>query len=159
MIIWRVGRLIEQMSNRSLSSREVLPYALASAILASLVFVAADWLRPWDRDEFEATIDSATTLLAGVISAFGVWACYRANGTTHGVELVDRLLTIGFVVFVRFVVVCSIASVVWIYVAVSFKFDFRPTFEDLDLLFVFVVALFWYRLQRHVRSVAHARAI
>ena len=159
MIIWRIGSLVERLGNRPLSSREILPYALASAVLASLAFVVADWLRPWDRDDFEAAVDSATTLLAGVISAFGVWACYRANGTTNGVELANRLLAIGFVLFVRFVIIWAVAFVVWAYVAVGFNLSFRPALEDLDLLFVFVVALFWYRLQRHIGSVASARAI
>ena len=147
------------MGSRSLSAREALPYAVASAICATLAFVVADWWRPWDRDEFEAAADSATTLLAGAVSAFGVWACYRANGAANGIEISDRLLVVGLVLFIRFVVISSVAFLLWAYVAVGFNLSFRPTFEDLDLLFVFVVALFWYRLQAHIRVVARARAI
>ena len=159
MIIWRIGRLVEQIGKRPLSSRELLPYAIASTILAALAIVTADWLRPWDRDDFEAAVDSATTLLAGVVSAFGVWVCYRANGDASGAEFADRLLAIGLVLFVRFIVIFAVAFVAWAYVSVTFKFGFRPSFEDLDLIFVLLVALFWFRLYKHIRSVAHARAI
>ena len=159
MIIWRIGKLVEQIGNRPLSSRELLPYAIASAILAAIAFITADWLRPWDRDDFEAAVDSATTLLAGVTSALGIWACYRANGGERGTEFADRLLVIGFVLFVRFVVVSAVAFVLWAYAAISFNLGFRPSFEGLDLLFVIVVALFWFQLHRQIKSVARARAI
>lgn len=159
MIIWRIGRLVERIGNRPLSSRELLPYVIASALLAALAFVATDWSRPWDRDDFEAAFDSATTLLAGAISAFGIVACYRANGGASGIEFLDRLLAIGFVLFVRFVIVSAVTFVAWIYSTAIFHIQFRPSFEDLDLIFVAVVALFWFRLRGHIRSVAHAREI
>lgn len=159
MIIWRIRRLVELAGSRALSSRELLPYALTSAIVAFLAFIVAEWLRPWDRDGFETAVDSVTTLLAGVTSAIGVWTCYRANGSANGVELADRLLAIGFVLFVRFVVISAVAFSIWTYVTVGFNLNFRPSFEDFDLLFILVVALFWYRLQRHIGSVARARAI
>ena len=159
MIIWRIGRLVERIGNRPLSSRELLPYLIASALLAALAFIAADWLRPWDRDDFEAAFDSTTALLAGVISAFGIIACYRANGGPIGIEFLDRLLAIGFVLFVRFVIVTAVTFVVWIYMTAIFHIQFRPSFEDLDLIFVAVVALFWFRLREHVSSVARARKI
>jgi hypothetical protein len=157
MIIWRIGRLVEQIGRQPLSSRELLPYAIASAILAALAFVVADWLRPWDRDDFEAVVDSVTTLLAGVISGLGIWACYRANGGKSGAELADRLLAIGFVLFVRFIVISALAFVIWAYAAVSLNWGFRPAFEELDLLFVGVVILFWFRLHGHIESVARVR--
>ena len=159
MIVWRIGKLVEQIRNRPLSSRELLPYAISTATVIALAFVVTDWLRPWDRDDFEAAVDSATTLLAGMISAVGIWACYRANGREAGVDLVDRLVAIGFVLLVRFAVCCSAVFLVLAYAAVSFSFGFRPSFEDFDLLFIFVVTLFWFRLHRHVKSVAHAGAI
>jgi hypothetical protein len=159
MIIWRIGRLVEQIRNRPLSSRELLPYTISTAMMIALAFVATDWLRPWDRDDFEAAVDSATTLLAGSISAVGVWACYRANGKEAGVDLLDRLLSIGFVLLVRFVICCLAVFVVWAYAAASFSLSFRPSFEDFDVLFVFVVILFWFRLHSYVKSVARARTI
>jgi hypothetical protein len=157
MIIWRIGRLVEHIGNRPLSSRELLPYAIATALLIALAFVAADWSRPWDRDDFEAAFDSVTTLLAGVVSAFGIIACYRANGSASGIEFPDRLLAIGFVLFVRFVIVSAVTFVVWIYMTAIFHIQFRPAFEDLDLLFVVVAVLFWFRLRKHITSVARAR--
>jgi hypothetical protein len=159
MIIWRIGRLVEKLGKHPMSSRELLPYAIVSVIFTALAIVAADWLRPWDRDDFEAAVDSATTLLAGVVSAFGVWSCYRANGGASGSGFADRLLAIGLVLSVRFVVIFAVTFVAWVYVAETFNFEFRPSFEGLDLLFVLVVALFWFRLHRHIRAVAHARTI
>lgn len=37
-----------------------------------------------------------------------------------------------FVLFVRFIVLCSVAFVGWIYAALGFKLNCRPSFEDLD---------------------------
>ncbi|HKS57617.1 MAG TPA: hypothetical protein VJS12_20130 [Steroidobacteraceae bacterium] len=120
----------------------------------TLTFVFTDWSRPWDRDEFETAIDSLTTLANGLISAIGIYWSYRANGGADGVQFAERIVAIGFVVFVRFVVFSVLAAILWIYAAVYFKFSFRPSLQDLDFVSLALVTLFWVRVRSHVASVA-----
>jgi hypothetical protein len=55
---------------------------------------------------------------------------------------------------VRFAVISALAFVLWAYAAVSLDRGFRPAFEDLDLVFLAVVSLFWFRLPAHAISCA-----
>jgi hypothetical protein len=153
MITWRIRILSDRLRQGPLTARQALPYLIAAMASVTLIFVFADWSRFWDRDEFETGVDSLTTLVNGLISAVGLYACYRANGGIDGVHLVERVCAMGFVLFVRFMVFGLLASTVWVYATVSLEL-FRPSLEELDVLSLLVVALFWMRLRSHVASIA-----
>lgn len=104
-------------------------------------------------DEFETGVDSLTTLANGLISSVGLYACYRANGGVDGLQLVERVCAIGFVLFLRFIVFGLLVFIVWAYATVSLNLD-RPSLEELDVLSLLVIALFWMRLRSHVASIA-----
>lgn len=158
MNFWRIRTLTDRLRQGQLTARQVLPYLFSAMMSVTLIFVFTDWSRPWDRDEFEAGVDSLTTLTNGIISVIGLYACYRANGGTEGVQLAERVCAIGVVLFLRFVVFGVLAFGVWAYATVSLNL-FRPSLEDFDFFSLLVVALFWIRLRIHVASVAQPRAI
>jgi hypothetical protein len=158
MTIWRMRTLLDRLRQGQLSARQLLPYLITATVAATLIFVFTDWSRPWDRDEFATGVDSLTTLMNGLTSVIGLYACYRANGGVDGVQLAERICAIGVVLFLRFVVIGVLAFAIWAYVTVSLNL-FRPSLEDFDLLSLLVVALFWVRLRSHVFSVAQPRAI
>jgi hypothetical protein len=158
MTIWRIQTLLDRLRQGQLTARQMLPYLIAATLSATLIFVLTDWSRPWDRDEFETGVDSLTTLMNGLTSAIGLYACYRANGGVDGVQLAERICAIGVVLFLRFVVIGVLAFAIWAYATVSLNL-FRLSLEDFDLLSLLVVALFWVRLRSHVVSVAQPRAI
>jgi hypothetical protein len=153
MIIWRIRTLSDRLRQGRFTARQALPYLIAAIVAVTLTFVFTDWSRPWDRDEFETGVDSLTTLMNGLISAIGLYACYRANGGVDGVQLAERICVIGVVLFLRFVVAGVLALAIWAYATVSLNF-FRPPLEGFDLLSLLVVALFWVRLRSHVAFVA-----
>lgn len=150
MIIWRIHALTDQLRSGRFSAQQVLPYLVSAVLLASLMLVFADWSRPWDRDDFETSIDSLTTLINGVISAFGLHACYRANGGVAGAQLAERICALGVVLFFRFLVWGVLALIFWAYVAGLW-------FESVDLISVLFVVLFWVQLRHYIRVVAVAR--
>lgn len=158
MIIWRIRALVDRLRQGPLSARQVLPYLIAAMVSATMISVFTDWSRPWDTDEFETGVDSLTTLVNGLISAIGLYACYRANGGVDGIQLAERICAIGFVLFLRFVVFAVLAFVLWAYATVSLNL-FRRSLEDFDLLSLLVVALFWVRLRSHVASAAQPKPI
>lgn len=159
MIIWRIRTLVDQLRHSRLTARQLLPYLISAAAACTLTFVFADWSRPWDRDEYETAVDSLTTLLNGLISASGIYSCYRANGGADGVQFPERLSALGFVVFVRFLVFGVLAFITWAYVSVSFNLPVRPAYEDFDFLSLLIVALFWVRVRGHVAAVSQPGAI
>lgn len=151
--MWRIRTLSNRLRQGPLTARQALPYLIAAMASVTLIFVFADWSRPWDRDEFETAVDSLTTLANGLISAVGLYACYRANGGVDGLQFVERVCAIGFVLFLQFIVFGLLAFIVWAYATVSLNL-FRPSLEELDVLSLLVVALFWMRLRSHVASIA-----
>jgi hypothetical protein len=153
MILWRIRELSDRLRQSPLTARQALSYRIAAMASVTLIFVFADWSRPWDRDEFETGVDSLTTLANGLISAIGLYTCYRVNGGANGVHLVERVCAIGFVLFLRFVVFGLLAFAVAAYATVSLHL-FRLSLEELDVLSVLVVALFWIRLRSHIRLCA-----
>jgi hypothetical protein len=153
MIVWQIRRLSDRLRQGPLTARQALPYLIAAMASVTLIFVFADWSRPWDRDEFETGVDSLTTLVNGLISVVGLYACYRANGGVDGLQLVERVCAIGFVLFLRFIVPGLLAFIAWTYATVSLHV-LRLSLEELDVLSLLVVALFWIRLRSHVASVA-----
>ena len=158
MIIWRIRTLSELLRRSHFKARHILPYLIVAMALVTLVFVFTDWSRPWDRDEFEAGIDSLTTVANGLLSCIGLYLCYRANGADDGANLAERLCTLGVVLFVRFLVIGALAFIAWAYVTVAFNL-YQPSLEEFDLLSLLVVALFWLRLRSHVATVARPGAI
>ncbi len=118
----------------------------------------ADWSRPWDRDEFETAVDSLTTLANGLISAIGIYSCYRANGGVDGVQFSERISAIGFVVFVRFLGFGVLAFIIWAFATVYWNLP-RPSYESFDLLSLLIVALFWARVRSYVAATAQPRTI
>jgi hypothetical protein len=154
MIIWNIHALTDQLRGR-FSARQIRPYLMAAVLLASLMFVFADWSRPWDRDSFEAGVDSLTTLLNGAISAGGVYWCYKANGGSSGMQLAERLCALGVVLFVRFAVWSVLALIAGI---TLFGSSFQPTLESFDLFSVLLIPLFWIRLSYYVAAVRTPRA-
>jgi hypothetical protein len=154
MIIWRIRTLVDRLGHSHLTARQLMPYLIAAAAACTLAFVFADWVRPWDRDDFETAVDSLTTLANGLISAIGIYACYRANGGADGVQFAERISAIGFVVLVRFFVFGALALIIWAFATVYFNFPIRPSFEDFDLLSLLIVALFWVRVRSYVAATA-----
>ena len=154
MTLWRIRTLVDRLRSSPLTAREVMSYLIAVIAACTLVLVFTNWSRPWDRDEFEAAVDSLTTLAGGLISGAGLYCCYRANRGADGLQFADRVCAIGFVLFVRFVVFSTLAFILWAYLTVAVNSPFRPSYEDLDLLFLLIVTLFWFRLRSHIASVA-----
>ena len=153
MVVWRIRVLSSQLKEAQFAAGQILPYLVAALVFVTLIFVFTDWSRPWDRDEFETAVDSLTTLMNGVISVVGLYACYRANGAASGVQLVERVCAIGVVLFVRFLVFTALAFTIWAYAMVYLNL-WRPSWEELDLLSLLLVALYWVRLRSHVAYVA-----
>ena len=153
MIIWRIRRLVDRLRDNRLTARQLMQYLIAAAGAFALTSVAAEWSRPWDRDEFETAVDSLTTLVNGLISAIGIYSCYRANGGVEGVQFAERISAIGFVVFVRFLAFGALAFLIWAYATVSFNLP-RLSYESFDLLSLLIVPLFWARVRTHVASTA-----
>lgn len=154
MIIWRIHKLADQLRSGEFSARQVRPYLMAAVLWASAAFVFADWSRPWGRDDFETAVDSITTLINGVISAIGVYSCYRANGGASGSQLAERLTALGTALLVRFLVLVTLVLFVWIYISARLNAVSQFSFENFDLFSVLMVALYWVRLRHYVGTVA-----
>jgi len=153
MIIWRIDRLRAQLRDRALTSREVLPYAAVAIAMVVFLYVLEDWDRPWDRDVFEAGVDSGTTVVNGLVCVFGLWACHRANGASTGADFLGRVVALGAVLLVRFAAFAFVLFALWVVLATWLRI-LLASYEDFDFVSVVVTVLFWWRLRLNVSMVA-----
>ncbi len=143
MYFWRIEDLKKDLVARPLTDREVLPYLLIFVGITALVpiFPVAS-MNTWD---YSASIWTFFLAIAGTLYA------YQCNGAAAGNHFVQRYLSIGWVVAVRWGVVVMTGFVALLFLVDTSSDQTSP-----------IVALFWMiaevvlyeRMGHHIRFVA-----
>jgi len=134
--------------------REALSYLVAALAAVTSIFILNDLSSLWDRDTFEAAVDTLVVLLKGLISAVGLYSCYTANGGVDGAQLAERVCAIAVVLFVRFAVYFGLAFLAWAHLTFNLDAPLGFLYEGWGILSLVMVALFWIRLRTHIATVA-----
>lgn len=100
MYIWNVNALIKDIKDEKLSQKEQFKYALSYSLL---IMIMCDPLLY--AGEKYSYVDAVQSLLLLIVSAFGIYACYRANSRADDKDFVLRFFTIGLPVSLRFIAV------------------------------------------------------
>lgn len=171
MYFWKVERLKSELRSARLSELESLKYVLATSVSLSLLIELATW----------ESIEKSATYTVGVaaslvISLFGTYAAYAANGGASGVDFLGRFLALGWVVGIRvmtamfgvmvamFGVIIAVATARGVADPASLDAD-GPLFPGEEVLYVLFVGVIYWRVAAHMRSLraepqsaaAHAR--
>ena len=95
MYIWKIDELNQQLISSNLTEPDVFKYLMAWTVLNSLAMIR--YLVPNQYDTYNG-------VMSVVISIIGLAFIYICNGGKNGSHLLERYLSIGWVVFVRFLV-------------------------------------------------------
>jgi hypothetical protein len=146
MYFWRIEKLKAEMAARPLSDREVLPYLVVFVgLVAALTFIPQPVTNIWDG--FGAVWSSA-------LAIFGTIYLYRQNGGAGGQHFLQRYFVIGWVVFIRWLVIVFLAGVAIFGLLAALGNELEET-TWYEFVFVAIVgAILYWRTGYHIRDLA-----
>lgn len=156
MYLWKINDLKSTLSSTGLSQKSSFLYLLlwGLAISGGMEFMA---YAPYENVNIWNNVITVGYLVLVVI---GTYAFYVANGGQDGKALIDRYMSIGFVVTIRLIPLMILLMVglgVYIGIKQGVDDDFMTTIGPADAVVTLSwVAIVWYRMAIHVRDVANA---
>lgn len=143
MYFWRIEELKKDLIARPLADRDVLPYLL--------LFVGITGLIPVFPPESMNAWDYATALWTFLLTITGTLYLYRCNGGKAGSHFVQRYLSIGWVVAVRWALVVTALFVVLLLLVDASDEGSSPA---VALFFMVAEVVLYQRIGHHIHSVA-----
>ena len=95
MYIWKIEDLKKDLKQGPLSEKESFKYLLAFLFFVSLGAIPMEGSNKWDL---------YSALAFGAITILGTWYLYICNGGEQGKNFVERYLSLGLVVAIRWTV-------------------------------------------------------
>ena len=106
MYNWNVTALKAELKRGSLSESDAFRYVLASSILMTLELALVASVPPSN------VCDYVSIPVAGLITIAGTVYCHRKNGGAGGVNFLSRYVSLGWVSFVRWLVLGFVPLIV-----------------------------------------------
>lgn len=154
MYLWKIDKLKEELRQGSLSEKESFKYLLAWEILYSLVLIPfpVEW----------SVLDVYDGLLELVLAILGIAYVYKVNGGSAGKYFLQRYLSIGWVVFVRFSVFVTIPVIIAygvVYGVATNGADMPEQTTWLDIALLGLVSMAYYLISaRHMKAITEEEA-
>ena len=158
MYFWRVERLKEQLRDGPLSQQASFTYILASVLPCAIGTYAPSGL--WSSTSPPTIVDWLTYAMMVVLVGAGTYAAYSANGGRSGSDFASRYFALGWVLFIRLVVLAVLPTVVLVFAASAIQQGTATPGKPAEWGFAFVGILFeigyYWRMVFHLRQVAIA---
>ena len=103
MYFWKLDKLNEQLISGPLDESESFKYLMANSIVYALAAIQYDTANVYD---------TWGGLGAVIITIIGLILIYKINGGKDGANIMQRYLSIGFVVFIRFFILFLLPAVI-----------------------------------------------
>ena len=147
MYFWHIEALKTELVRQPLTEKQVLPYLVVfSALTAAVGIIPFGAINKWDM------LGGGWSMLLAIVGTIYV---YRQNGGEHGHHLLQRYLSIGWVVGVRWIAALMVIAVVYFsLLEVLSEVSESTTWQDFVLLAVAEFALYW-RIGHHIFEVAN----
>jgi hypothetical protein len=147
MYIWKIKELRTQLTQGELVESDSFKYLMANTVLYSLAMIP--YFNPNQYDT-----------LSGFISLFiavaGLWFIYKCNGGAKGKHLIQRYLSVSWVIFVRFAVLFIVPVTIGILLVQEPLLGGVPEeTSSLDVLFINtaeIIYILW--VAKHISYVA-----
>ena len=147
MYIWKIDELNQQLISSNLTEPDVFKYLMAWTVLNSLAMIR--YLVPNQYDTYNG-------IIAVVISIIGLVFIYICNGGKNGSHLLERYISISWVVFVRFLVLFFLPAYIAMFtIQEIYMGGIAEQTTEMDMAFLLisdVVYFLWFA--KHIKFVA-----
>lgn len=167
MYFWRIELLKSELRRGSLSQRTAFAYVLASMLVYTISTAAPNVWSP-KSEPVTSVVDWVVYAIMVLLVGGGTYAAYRANGGYAGSDFASRYFALGWVLFIRLVVLLFLPATVLLFAVGGALGPTQMEGEPADTHFdwagtaagVVFEAVYYWRLVRHfgaVAGVSHAR--
>ena len=147
MYFWKIDKLSEELISSELTEAESFKYLMANAVLVALA--AIQYEAPNEYDTWAG--------IAGFfITIFGLWFIYKCNGGKNGRQIMQRYLSVGFVVLIRLVVLFMLPATIALHVISEVYYGGMSAETNISLFILMliseVVLILW--IAKHINHIA-----
>ncbi len=151
MYFWKINRLKEDLIKGPLSESESFKYLIAITIVYGLTMVMVLFLENNFWDIYSA-------IVTGIISIVGVIYIYKCNNGREGTHFLQRYLSLGWVVGIRWMVLLVLPATIVYFIALGIYSEVPSSTTLLDLLFLNLLYLpFFWLFGKHIKDVANRK--
>jgi hypothetical protein len=162
MTTWRIDLLKKQLREGPLSQRGSFAYIVATMLLYAIAVAAAGAM---NAGQTSTGLDWLISGLTIVSVGAGTYAAYRANGGAHGLDFASRYFALGWVLFVRLLVLLFLPAMVFVFALGGVFAVFELAEAEMErylgwmgaVVGVVYMITYYGRLAHHLRQVATSR--
>lgn len=147
MYFWNIKKLKSELAEKSLTEHESLKYLVVNLFLFSIwAVIPQPAANRWDI---------ILGIITVAITMFGTIYMYRCNKGAHGINFLQKYLSLSWVYGIRWTVLTFIPVLIvyWI-IVMMFMDTFEQTTWHSTAVFSLLFAQYYYRLGKHVADVA-----
>jgi hypothetical protein len=147
MYFWKIDKLNEELIAGELKESNAFKYLFAMTVLYTLGTI--QYVNPNYYDYLIGGISLLITIV-------GMIYIYNCNGGSNGKRIIERYISIGWVVLIRFLILFCIPAIVALVVleeVLAFELPEESTIVDVYTIMVFeIVYILW--IAKHIKFVA-----
>lgn len=141
MYFWKVEKLKEDLKKQTVAEGELFKY-----LFATVVAYCLGLMLPYTADIWY----KLSTLLMTIITALGLYYVYKCNGGKNGKNFLDKYVSLGWVVSVRWSVLVALPSIIVVLIVLG---EIGPNLYAIEgfLIDLVYVSYFWM-LGKHIKD-------
>ncbi len=154
MYFWKIEKLKNDLLIKPLSESESFKYFFAMFAVESLYWISVGITDIMDPNLNSTNMwDSFSSINYGLINAIGVYYVYKCNKGANGDNFLQKFLSIGWVVGIRWIVLYLALMIIFLILPNS-STDFYSS-NPYDVFFHFIMDfLYYWLLGKHIKEVA-----
>ncbi len=147
MYFWNIDNLKKDLSQNPLSEKEQFKYLLANTILYSLAIIPFIEKNIWDI---------YLAIVSGIITIFGTYYIYKINGGSNGEYILQRFLSLGWVIGIRWLVLIMLPIMIVSFTGLEIFSTGVPENTSVYDLVIFNLAyiIYFWLLGKHIKEVS-----
>lgn len=145
MYFWKINTLNEQLIKGSLEEAESFKYLMANSILFALATI---------QYEMPSQYDNWTVISTLIITILGVLLAYKVNGGKKGKNIMQRYMSVSFVVFIRLFVLLILPATLILTLIQEFYFGMEYAQLVFFIETIIYTVIFSLVIAKHIRHIA-----
>jgi len=147
MYIWKIDQLNKELITGTLNESENFKYLMANSILYSISMI------PYENTN---NFDVINGILNVFITIIGLWFIYKCNGGSKGNNIIQRYLSVGWVISVRFLCLLLVPAIIIAIILREMFFGGLPDESTLfDVVFMqAIIVIYFLWVAKHIKYIA-----